>query len=143
MSKLALDNQYCFALYTAANAMTKAYRPLLKAIDLTYPQYLVMLVLWEHSPLRVSGLGERLDLDSGTLTPLLKRLEVKGLVSRTRSTEDERARDIALTSEGSALKAVAQSIPTQVACAAGLSVPELEQLKALCLRLKANFDLPK
>lgn len=143
MDKLVLDNQYCFSLYTAANAMTKAYRPLLKAIDLTYPQYLVLLVLWEQSPLRVSALGERLGLDSGTLTPLLKRLESKGLVSRTRSTEDERARDIALTPEGRTLSTAAQDIPTQIACAAGMSLPELEQLKTLCLKLKANFDLPK
>ena len=94
---LALDNQVCFSLYSASLAMTKLYKPLLDPLGLTYPQYLVMLVLWETDDVSVSTLGERLSLDSGTLTPLLKRLEAAGLVKRARSAEDERRVQVSLT----------------------------------------------
>lgn len=97
---LRLDNQLCFALYSASLAMTKAYKPLLDALGLTYPQYLVMLVLWEHGMLSVSELGERLFLDSGTLTPLLKRMEAGGWLARVRSLEDERRVMVSLTPAG-------------------------------------------
>src|SRR3954470_3664742 len=99
-SALLLDNQLCFALYSASLAMTKLYKPLLDELGLTYPQYLVMLALWERDGSTVSELGQRLYLDSGTLTPLLKRLEAAGLVSRVRSTEDERRVHLRLTSAG-------------------------------------------
>jgi len=89
---LCLENQVCFSLYSAANAMVRAYRPMLDKLDLTYPQYLVMLVLWQEQGISVKTLGDKLFLDSGTLTPLLKRLESKGLVSRGRSEQDERVR---------------------------------------------------
>jgi DNA-binding MarR family transcriptional regulator len=101
---LLLDNQLCFALYSASLAMTKLYKPLLDELGLTYPQYLVMLVLWEGDGLMVSELGQRLYLDSGTLTPLLKRLESAGLVSRMRAAEDERRVHIHLTAAGRTLR---------------------------------------
>ena len=102
-----LDNQLCFALYSASLAMTKLYKPLLEALDLTYPQYLVMLVLWERDGLSVSALGERLSLDSGTLTPLLKRMETAGLLVRQRSSEDERRVHVCLSPAGQQLQAQA------------------------------------
>src|SRR5213080_3658005 len=101
---LKLDNQLCFALYSASLAMTKLYKPLLDELGLTYPQYLAMLVLWERDGLMVSKLGERLSLDSGTLTPLLKRLESAGLVARIRAVEDERRVHVTLTAAGRRLK---------------------------------------
>ncbi len=141
---LTLDRQMCFALYSASLAMTKLYKPLLSKLDLTYPQYLVMLVLWERDGIRVSGLKERLYLDYGTLTPLIKRLEARGLLIRQRSPEDERQVIVRLTEEGRALKAEAGQIPEQVASASGCSLAELEDLKnqllALRNRLHSKLD---
>jgi len=108
---LKLDNQLCFALYSASLAMTKLYKPMLEPLGLTYPQYLVMLVLWENDGVMVSEIGERLFLDSGTLTPLLKRLEVVDLLVRVRDEQDERRVRIKLTAAGRALKKRAASIP--------------------------------
>jgi DNA-binding MarR family transcriptional regulator len=125
---LRLDNQLCFALYSASLAMTKLYKPLLEALQLTYPQYLVMLVLWETDGMSVSALGERLYLDSGTLTPLLKRMEAGGLLHRRRSTEDERRVEVFLSPEGRALKAKAVSIPACVVAASACPIPELMSL---------------
>lgn len=133
---LTLDRQMCFALYSASLAMTKLYKPLLSKLDLTYPQYLVMLVLWERDGIRVSGLKERLYLDYGTLTPLIKRLEARGLLIRQRSPEDERQVIVRLTEEGRALKAEAGQIPEQVASASGCSLAELEDLKNQLLALR-------
>lgn len=101
---LSLDNQLCFALYAASHAIKKAYRPLLDELGLTYPQYLILMVLWTENALKVSDIGQRLHLDSGTLTPVLKRLESTGLVRRTRRLQDEREVEISLTSEGQALR---------------------------------------
>src|SRR5580698_1903142 len=101
---LRLDNQVCFAIYSTAHAFNRIYKPLLDRLGLTYPQYLVMLVLWERDDVAVKEIGERLFLDSGTLTPLLKRLEAADLIKRTRSTEDERQVLIALTAKGRALQ---------------------------------------
>lgn len=126
---LRLDDQLCFALYTASRAMTRAYQPLLEELDITYPQYLVLLVLWEQDGMRVSGLGERLHLDSATLTPLLKRLEARGLVERRRSAEDERVVEVFLTAEGKRARRKAQDIPEAMLCRAGLSVAELVRLR--------------
>jgi MarR family transcriptional regulator, organic hydroperoxide resistance regulator len=126
---LLLDNQLCFALYSTSLAMTKLYKPLLDELGLTYPQYLVMLVLWEEDGPMVSELGERLYLDSGTLTPLLKRLEAAGLVARVRDTQDERRVHITLTAAGRKLKARAQKIPGCVRTASQCSLGELMQLK--------------
>ena len=125
---LLLDNQLCFALYSASLAMTKLYKPLLDKLGLTYPQYLAMLVLWEQDGLMVSELGQRLSLDSGTLTPLLKRLEALGLVSRLRDVADERRVHISLTPAGRKLKAKATDIPACVLAASQCSLPELIQL---------------
>ena len=125
---LLLDNQLCFALYSASLAMTRVYKPLLDDIGLTYPQYLAMLVLWEKDGLMVSALGERLYLDSGTLTPLLKRLESSGLIARLRDVEDERRVHITLTSAGRKLKGKAAKIPGCILSASQCSIPELNAL---------------
>ncbi len=114
---LRLDRQLCFALYAASGLVTRAYRPLLEPLGLTYPQYLAMLVLWERAPRTVGDLGEALDLDSGTLTPLLKRLETAGFVSRTRDPADERRVLVALTDAGLALRERAAAVPQAMACA--------------------------
>jgi DNA-binding MarR family transcriptional regulator len=132
---LRLDMQVCFPLYAAARAVTQAYAPLLSKLGLTYPQYLVMLVLWETDGVTVKALGERLFLDSGTLTPLLKRLEAQGLVRRERSTEDARSVHVHLTSQGRALRRKAASIPEAMACKMGLSLEELSRLRRDVLRL--------
>ncbi len=134
---LQLDQQLCFALYASSLAMTKLYKPLLEPLGLTYPQYLVMLVLWERDGITVSDVGERLTLDSGTLTPLLKRLQTSGLLARTRDTADERRVLVKLTSAGRALKSRAMKVPPQVACATACS---LDELAALTVRLKLLRD---
>lgn len=142
---LALDNQVCFALYAANRAVTARYRPLLSELDLTYPQYLVMLVLWESETagtrVRVSDLGGRLRLDSGTLTPLLKRLEDHGLVARARSEQDERVVVTTLTGAGRELRKRARSIPGQLLCDSGLEPAQVavlrDELRALLSRLEA------
>ncbi|NUP58653.1 MAG: MarR family transcriptional regulator [Pseudarthrobacter sp.] len=132
-----LDRQVCFALYSASRAATAVYRPVLDELGLTYPQYLVMLVLWENDPRGVKELGEELGLDSGTLSPLLKRLEALGLVERKRSGEDERRVAIHLTSAGRSLSGPAAAIPQRLADAAGLSQGELEQLRITLGKLTA------
>ena len=138
---LLLDNQLCFALYSTSLAMTKFFKPLLEALGLTYPQYLVMLVLWEQDNVSVSALGERLFLDSGTLTPLLKRIEAAGLLVRTRATDDERRVQIALTPAGRELKAQAGVVPSCLVSSLHCPVSELmaltRQLQALRGRLVA------
>ncbi len=141
---LSLDRQLCFALYAASLAMTKLYRPLLEPLGLTYPQYLVMLVLWESDGLAVSQLGERLALDSGTLTPLLKRLQAAGLIQRVRDSADERRVLLQLTPAGGALKAQARRVPTTMAGATGCELSELSgltaQLHALRGQLQRHLD---
>lgn len=131
---LALDKQLCFALYSASLAMTKVYKPLLAPLGLTYPQYLVMLALWEEDGQAVGALGERLALDSGTLTPLLKRLQAQGVVDRERDARDERRVIVRLTAEGRALKAKARRIPPEVARASGC---DLAGIAALTRQLAA------
>ena len=130
-----LDRQVCFALYSASRAATAVYRPVLDDLGLTYPQYLVMLVLWESEPRGVKDLGEELGLDSGTLSPLLKRLETLGFVERRRSGEDERRVAIHLTPAGRELSTKASGVPQHLADAAGLSAEELEQLRTTLGRL--------
>ena len=125
---LKLDNQLCFAVYSASLAMTKAYKPLLSELGLTYPQYLVLLVLWEQDGLQVSELGERLTLDSGTLTPLLKRMETAGWLQRQRSTADERRVQVCLSADGLALKTRAACVPAHMAQALACDLPELRRL---------------
>ena len=133
---LQLDNQVCFALYSASLAMTKLYKPLLESIGLTYPQYLVMLVLWERDGITVSDLGERLFLDSGTLTPLLKRLEASALIARLRDVQDERRVRITLTPTGRALRDRAEAIPPCVLQSTQCTIPELTALTAELKQLR-------
>jgi len=137
---LQLDHQLCFALYSASLAMTQAYKPLLQPLGLTYPQYLAMLVLWEGDGLTVSQLGERLRLDSGTLTPLLKRLQALGLVQRLRDTADERRVLLRLTPEGRALKARARSVPQTIACATACDLQQVATLTAQLRALRLQLD---
>lgn len=127
---LRLEKQLCFALHAASRAMTGAYQPLLDELGITYPQYLVLLTLWEEDGVRVSRIGERLHLDSGTLTPLLKRLEAHELVERRRSLEDERVVEVFLTAAGKRLKKRAMDVPAAMLCKTSLSVAELEKLRA-------------
>jgi DNA-binding MarR family transcriptional regulator len=125
-----LEDQLCFALYAASRALTARYRPLLDAIGLTYPQYLVMMLLWEEDNQTVGQLGSRLSLDSGTLSPLLKRLTTAGLVTRHRRVEDERSVAIALTDAGRALRDKADAISEEIICALDLDRAEFADLKA-------------
>ena len=137
--QLRLENQLCFALYTATNAMIRAYRPWLEQLDLTYPQYLALLVLWQEDGVSVKQLGEQLHLDSGTLTPLLKRLEAKGLVTRGRRENDERVRVLALTAAGQALRQQAAEIPEAMRCQLSLTDDALLQLKLGCETLSREL----
>jgi DNA-binding MarR family transcriptional regulator len=136
---LRLDRQLCFALYSSSLAMTKLYKPLLAPLGLTYPQYLVMLVLWEAEGISVSQLGLRLSLDSGTLTPLLKRMEQQGLVERRRASDDERRVDLFLTPAGRKLRDKALDIPAQLACASACELDELVTLTQRLHELRAQF----
>src|ERR1700761_5895512 len=137
---LRLDNQICFAVYSAAHAFNRVYKPLLDRLGLTYPQYLVMLVLWERDGVPVKEIGERLFLDSGTLTPLLKRLELAGLIKRARSTEDERQVLIDLTAQGHALKEQAKAVPPSILAASECSVPELLAIKNEIVALRDRLN---
>lgn len=119
---LDLDRQVCFPLYAASNLLNRLYRPILGELGLTYPQYLVMLVLWKHTPQTVGSLGDMLHLDSGTLTPLLKRMELAGLISRTRDAKDERRVLIGLTGRGRSLRSDAEKVPAMLS--AGLAIDE-------------------
>ena len=143
-SLLDLDRQLCFALYSSSLAMTKAYRPLLADLGITYPQYLVLLALWQQSPQGVGELGERLGLDSGTLTPLAKRLQALGLITRKRSEQDERNVEISLTSAGKRLRARAEPLPLCIMQLSGCELPQLEsltrELKVLREQLVANAN---
>jgi DNA-binding MarR family transcriptional regulator len=135
---LKLDAQLCFPLYAASNLLTRLYRPLLEELGLTYPQYLVMLVLWERAPASVGELSATLYLDSGTLTPLLKRLEGAGLVRRQRSVADERRVEVSLTRDGQALKKRALEVPGAMACRIGLGNERFIGLRA---ELRALMEL--
>ena len=134
-----LDEQLCFALYSTGLSLNKVYRKLLSRLGLTYPQYLVMLVLWERDKVTVSEIGERLFLDSATLTPLLKRLESAGFITRTRAKGDERQVIIELTWQGPALKAEAKSVPSDLFCASECSPEELAALKKQLEALRGNL----
>jgi len=133
-----LDQQLCFALHATSRAVTQAYGPLLAPLGVTYPQYLVLLVLWEDDGLTVSGIGERLHLDSGTLTPLLKRMEAAGLLTRTRAAEDERRVVVALSTMGRGLRRKAAHVPNEVACAVGCKLNEIAELTAQLQSLRSN-----
>ncbi|MFF7407859.1 MarR family winged helix-turn-helix transcriptional regulator [Streptomyces lydicus] len=137
---LRLDHQVCFSLHAASRAFGGVYRDALKDLGLTYPQYLVMLVLWEDGAQPVKAIGERLRLDSGTLSPLLKRLEAAGLVRRERSTEDERSVTIHLTPKGDDLREQALPVPRRMLAATGLTLEELRTLRTLLARVTSALD---
>ncbi len=135
-----IDQMLCFAVYSAGHAFTRFYKPRLDALELTYPQYLVFLVLWEKDDLTVKALGDKLFLDSGTITPLIKRLEARGLVERRRDEDDERQVRIRLTGEGRALKARAAAIPLAAVQGSGLSLEGVDALRRELLALRERLD---
>jgi len=137
---LALDSQLCFPLYTAARMVTARYTPFLKELDLTYTQYICMMALWEEGPLAVKEIGARLHLDSGTLTPLLKKLEAKGYLTRKRNDQDERRLEVALTKAGSALRERALAVPQQMGTCIDLTMEEAIQLRALLDKVITGVD---
>jgi len=137
---LQLGNQICFAIYSAAHAFNRVYKPLLDRLGLTYPQYLVMLVLWEQDGVTVKEIGQRLHLDSGTLTPLLKRLEAAQLLKRARGTEDERQVLISLTPQGLALKDKARAVPQAILAASACSVGELSAIRNELVALRDRLN---
>ena len=136
---LLLDEQLCFALYSASRALTRAYAPLLEPLGLTYPQYLAMLVLWERDGIAVKDLGERLALDSATTTPLIKRMEKQGLVKRRRDSDDERVVRLKLTQAGRALRKKATAFPHAIACRAGMA-PDNKAALARIAALRAELQ---
>jgi DNA-binding MarR family transcriptional regulator len=135
-----LDEQVCFALYSTSLAMTKAYKPLLENLGLTYPQYLAMLALWETDDVTVKDMAARLNLDPATVTPLLKRLEAQGLVERVRGTDDERLVYVRLTSAGKALKRQARDVPGEILCATQQTPDFLLRLRDDLTRLRATLN---
>ncbi|MET8446938.1 MarR family transcriptional regulator [Streptomyces sp. NPDC005209] len=137
---LRLDHQICFSLHAASRAFNGVYRVVLKDLGLTYPQYLVMLVLWEHGGQPVKKLGEHLRLDSGTLSPLVKRLEAAGLVRRERSTRDERSVDVRLTEEGAALRERAVQVPRRIVASTGFALDEIDALRQRLDELTTALD---
>jgi len=137
-SSLLLEDQMCFGLYAASRAITAVYRPLLERLGLTYPQYLVMLVLWQRGPSTVKQVTTALHLDYGTLTPLLKRLEALGYVQRQRRPDDERSVRVSLTDAGAALRDRAGEVPLEISRALGLTAPQTAQLRDLLQRVCAN-----
>lgn len=140
---LRLDCQLCFPLYVCAKEIVRKYKPHLDEIDLTYTQYLAMMVLWERREINVRDLGRILTLDSGTLTPLLKKLEQKGYLTRVRDKRDERCLDVSLTEKGEKLKESAACIPEKVASCLGLSPEEAGTLHALLRKILANLPEPE
>ena len=135
---LKLKNQLCFPLYALSREVVNRYRPFLDELDITYPQYLVLMVLWENDLQTVNQLGEKLRLDTGTLTPLLKRMETKGLLLRTRKSSDERVVEVGLTQAGKKLKEKAKDIPSKLAKAMGLTQEEISQLKNIVNKILAK-----
>ncbi|MFF4062377.1 MarR family winged helix-turn-helix transcriptional regulator [Streptomyces sp. NPDC001668] len=137
---LRLDQQICFSLNAASRAFGSVYRVILKDLGITYPQYLVMLLLWEHGELPVKKLGEHLRLDSGTLSPLLKRLETAGLVRRERSARDERSVEVRLTEQGVALRERAEQVPRRIVQATSFDLDEIRDLRLRLDRLTSSLD---
>lgn len=137
---LLLDKQLCFALYSTSLAMTKLYKPLLEKLGLTYPQYLVMLILWERDGLALKDIAEQLHIDSGALTPVIKRLEAQGFLQRQRQPDNERTLEIALTAQGRALRDDALAIPMQLGMACGISSEtEFDQMRDQLQQLRKNL----
>lgn len=136
---LKLSDMVCFAIYSSANALARAYQPILAKLDLTYPQFLVMLVLWENDDQTVSQIGAKLGLDSGTLTPLLKRLEAAGRIQRRRDAQDERQVRITLTDAGHALRQAAADVPEAIICALGQPLDELIDMRERLFNIRDNL----
>ena len=136
---LRLDNQLCFPLYALSRQITNIYRPMLEKLGLTYPQYLVMMVLWEEKTASVKSLGERLWLDSGTLTPLLKRMEASGLIRRERSSEDERLVNVIITEKGINLESLAENIPRKIKCKIQMEDDEIASLRNYLKRILSAY----
>ena len=134
-SEIPIEDYICLALYTASRAVTGVYRDLLAEADLTYPQYLVMRLLWQRGTLPVKDIAATLSLDYGTLSPLLKRLQARGLIRRERRSDDERSVDISLTDSGDALRAKADRVPTELTCALALDPPAIDELRSTLRRL--------
>ena len=137
---LKLENQLCFPLYVCSKEIVRRYKPFLDELDLTYTQYIVMMALWEHRTLNVKGLGELLFLDSGTLTPVLKTLEKKGWIHRTRSEEDERVVQVTVTEEGMALREKALDVPGKIGQCIDLSPEDAKELYRILHTLTANLS---
>lgn len=135
-----LDSMLCFAIYATGHAFTRFYKPRLDALDLTYPQYLAMIALWERDDVTVGALGARLYLDSGTVTPLVKRLEARGLVTRRRDEDDERQVRVALTKDGRAMKSAAMAIPLTVGEGTGLTRETADRMRRELLDLREKLD---
>jgi DNA-binding MarR family transcriptional regulator len=134
-----LERQLCFAVYSTAHAFTRAYKPILDKVGLTYPQYLVMLVLWEKAALPVKSIGEQLDLDSGTLSPLLKRLEQSGLITRTRDPKDERQVIVSLTPDGDRMRAEVDAIMTAIGQSIGCTLEDMGKIREMLQGLRTNL----
>jgi len=137
---LRLDDQLCFSIYAASHAFTRFYKPLLEPLGLTYPQYLVLLTLWESDRLPLKAIGERLGLDSGTLTPLLKRMEQSGLITRVRDAADERQVLVSLTGKGRRLEQKAQRFPQRIGAASSCTAADLGTLTRLIFRLRDDLE---
>ena len=135
-----LEKQLCFAVYATAHAFTRAYKPILDKVGLTYPQYIVMLVLWEKAELPVKTIGEQLDLDSGTLSPLLKRLEQNGLIKRIRDSRDERQVIVSLTPKGQSMKGEINTIMSSIGEAIGCTLEEMAAMRDMLHRLRGNLN---
>lgn len=138
-SALHLDNQLCFALYSTSLAMTKTYKPLLEQIGLTYPQYLVMLILWQQDGVALRDIAEKLHTESGALTPVLKRMQEMGLLNRTRSPHSERTLEIRLTDKGRALQQEARKVYSHIARSCGSSLAEVEALRDQLIKLRQTL----
>lgn len=138
--QLKLENQLCFPLYAASREIIKRYKPFLDELDLTYTQYIAMMLLWEHKTMTVKKMGERLYLDSGTLTPMLKKMEAKGLVGRSRSAEDERVLNVELTTQGELMKDLAAHIPGEIAHCTPLKGEEAAQLYRILYKILGNTE---
>lgn len=136
---ILLEKQICFPLYSAANAVIRAYRPLLEKLDLTYSQYLVMLVLWQHDGIALKAIGEQLHIDSGALTPVLKRMEGMGLLKRTRNPDNERTLDIRLTEAGLAMRTQALEVNRRAGASCGLDLPKVMQLREDLVELRNHL----
>lgn len=137
---LKLDNQVCFSLYSAVNAITRAYQPYLKQLNLTYPQYIIMMALWERDAISITNLTEQVYFDSGTMTPILKRLAVKGLLTLVKLETDNRTKQVRLTSAGQYLKDAASSVQGNMLCQIGLPLETVLQLKAECDQIVGNLS---